>query len=154
MKWSLILLLMLTACSNQPQKPSVESHNSKPVPVREDRNTINQLAKSDIDRLADIESEENRHSLKLLMLKFYKRNPKEATKSGMGDAESIINTLFDPKATHQWQFSHIQNLKSTDAIQLAFKPEFEGDRVMALIVGMHTMLLIAHGDKNNFLRDG
>ncbi len=150
MKWLLALLLMLTACSSQPQKPSVESRNSKPVPVREDRNTISQLAKSDIDRLADIESEENKQSLKLLMLKLYKRNPKETTKSGMGDAESIINTLFDPKATHQWQFPHIQNLKSTDAIQLAFKPEFEGDRVMALIVGIHTMLLRAHGDKNNF----
>lgn len=150
MKWLLICLLLLSACSNQPQKPSVDSRNSKPVPVREDRNMISQLGKSDIDRLADIESEENRQSLKLLMLKLYKRNPKEANKSGMGDAERIINMLFDPKATHQWQFPHLQNLKSTDAIHLAFKPEFEGDRVLALIVGMQTMLLRAHGDKNNF----
>jgi hypothetical protein len=38
----------------------------------------------------------------------------------------------------------------TDAIFLTFNPEYKGDRVLAFIVGLHTMLLKAHNDKTDF----
>ena len=51
---------------------------------------------------------------------------------------------------HQFLFSEINNLQGTEAIFLAFKPEYSGDRILPFIVGLHTMLLRAHNDKTDF----
>jgi hypothetical protein len=44
----------------------------------------------------------------------------------------------------------MNNAQDTEAIFLAFNPEYTGDRVLALIVGLHTMLLKAHDGKTDF----
>jgi len=134
--------MLLAACASAPQG------KEKPVPEQRDRTTINQLGKSDFDRMADVEMRENTDSLKTLMLKLYKRNPKELKKSTTDPAEKMVEWVFE--GNHGWQFESIQNKQGTDAIFLAFKPEYQGDRVLPFIVGLQTMLTTAHGGKNDF----
>lgn len=142
-----LFALTLVGCSTAP-----ESGNTfkKPVPQQQDRSRINQLAKSDFDRMADVEIRENTESLRALMLKLYKRNPGELKKSTSDPAEKMAAWVFDGVVQHQYLFSEINNLQTTDAIFLTFKPEFNGDRVLSFIVGLQTMLLKAHNNKTDF----
>lgn len=141
------LLLSQASCSTIPESGS---STRKSVPQQQDRSTINQLGKGDFDRMADVELRENMDALRLLMLKLYKRNPQELKKSTSDSAEKMATWVFEGGAQHQYRFPEIQNLQSTDAIFLTFKPEFTGDRVLSFIVGLQTMLLKAHNDKTDF----
>lgn len=143
-------ICLLAACSTNPSGGYVDSPNGKPLPIRQDRNALHQLVKSDADRLADIEYAENEASLRLLMFKLYKRNPAEAQKSGLGTPDQIATQVFDQVATHQWKFEALGGAQDTAAIKLALNPQFSGDRVLALIVGIQSMLYRAHGNKSAF----
>ena len=144
---SLGLALGMTACATVPESGSKPK---KEIPQQQDRSAINQLGKSDFDRMADVEVRENTESMRSLMLKLYKRNPHELKKSTSDPAEKMVSWIFDGNAQHHFLFSEINNLQSTDAIFLAFKPEYSGDRVLPFIVGLYTMLLRAHNDKTDF----
>lgn len=146
---SLLLLAMLPACTTV-NSTRVGSVPIKSIPEQQDRTTINQLGKSDFDRMADVEMRENTDSLRLLMHKLYKRNPQELHKSTADPADKMVDWVFDGAAQHYFQFEAIQNLQGTDAIFLAFRSDYQGDRVLPFIVGLHTMLLKAHGNKSDF----
>lgn len=145
--FALLLAVTLAGCSTVPESGTKAK---KSVPQQQDRSTINQLGKSDFDRMADVEIRENTESLRTLMLKLYKRNPGELKKSTSDSADKMATWVFEGGAQHQYQFPEINNLQTTDAIFLAFKPEYHGDRVLSFIVGLHTMLLKAHNDKTDF----
>ncbi|MGH8120569.1 MAG: hypothetical protein ACRESK_08145 [Gammaproteobacteria bacterium] len=110
--------------------------------------TVKSLAKSDIDGVLDIHVQEIRSYLRELMVKLYKRNPRELEKSGYPDPEKNIARVFDEQ--HNWKFEELQNKKSTDAIQLAFDQSYEGDRVFAFSVGLTSMIMAAYGNKTEF----
>ena len=137
------LLFQLVACASDTQPV-----NGKQVPTPINDNKINQIAKGDIDRMADIEVRENTQSLRLLMLKLYKRNPHELKKSTSGSAEEMVDWVFE--GGQNWRYEGIENLQDIAAIQLAFKSDYEGDRVLPFIVGLQTMLLKAHENKSEF----
>ena len=139
-----ILALSLAACAT----PAPIEKQS--VPERGDRSTLNQFAKADFDRMADVELEENTQSLRALMLKLYKRNPNQLAKSTADNAEKMVDWIFDGDLQHHWQFKEIDNKQGTDAIFLAFDVNYQGDRVLAFIVGLQTMLAKAHGNKKEF----
>jgi hypothetical protein len=122
----------------------------KPIPERGDRSSANQLAKSDFDRMADVELAENTQSLRNLMLKLYKRNPHELAKSTADNADKMVEWVFEGELQHHWQFKEIGNKQGTEAIFLAFDADYQNDRVLPFIVGLHTMLLKAHGNKIDF----
>jgi hypothetical protein len=121
--------------------------NAKEI-VEPDRQSSNQLGKTDFDRMADHEIRENIQSLRTLMIKLYKRNPSELKKSTSDDAEKMVNWVFN--GNHNFNFEAINNLQGTDAIYLAFNQEYKGDRVLPFIVGIYTMLIKAHGGKKEF----
>lgn len=139
------LCLMLAACA-APSEPPL----TKNIPQQQDRGSFHQLAKNDFDRMADVEIRENSDSLRQLMLKLYKRNPHELQKSTSDHAEKMITWVFDSENQHHFTFEELQKKQGKEAIFLAFNPEFTGDRVLAYIVGMQTMLLKAHGGKTEF----
>lgn len=141
------LSLMLTACVTTGSMDTV-GKQSKPVPQLEGRNSPNQLAKADLDRMADVQMHENTQSLRLLMTKLYKRNPAELKKSTQGTLDEMTAWVFEGK--HGWKFEEINEVQGTEAIQLAFNPDYEGDRVLPFIVGLQTMLVKAHGGKTDF----
>ena len=139
----LLCAALLAACA---QTPPAGGKNR--MPQREDGNPLMQFGKSDFDRMADVEMRENGQSLRTLMVKLYKRNPRELRKSTSGSAEDMARWVFENR--QDWRFPAIDNAEGADAIQQAFRPEFRGDRVLSLIVGIQTMLIKAHGGKTEF----
>ncbi len=142
----LLFSLTISACATSDPIPG------KPVPLQDDRSSISQLAKNDMDRMADIEMRENTQSLRNLMIKLYKRNPHELQKSTSDNVDKMVDWVFE--GDRNWKFEAINNMQDTDAIFLAFNPNYEGDRVLPFIVGLQTMLIKVHGGKNEqFLTD-
>lgn len=136
------MIFFLVSCAASP------SSANKAIPEQQDRSAISQIAKSDFDRMADVEFRENVASLRLLMSKLYKRNPNELHKSTSGTVDEMVAWVFEGK--HQWQFDEIQKKQGTEAIYLSLDPQYTGDRVLPFIVGIYTMIHSAHGGKTEF----
>jgi hypothetical protein len=141
----LLCLALITACSSN---PTLYSNNEKPIPERAGKSSANQIIKTDFDRMANVELEENLLSLKTLMLKLYKRNPKQLIQSSTSSAQQWVNYVFDEEAQHHWKFKQIQDKQGLDALYLTFQEDYQGDRVLPFIVGLATMYLQVHGDKD------
>ena len=136
----LLLFIFLTGCANNTLKNKDATQY--------DRSSISQFGKTDFDRMADYEIRENIESLKILMVKFYKKNPNELRKTSSDNAEIVTNWVFN--AEHDWKFKSINFAQGTNALDQAFDDSFEGDRVLSLITGLYTMIKKAHGDKIEF----
>ena len=123
-------LVLLTGCLDK---------NAKPFEVKN-------LAKSDIDMVADVNITEWRQLTRELTIKLYKRNPKELKKvSGM-----TINTRLDqlfPAERLPNGFAELGYSDGVDAVPLAFSDEYQGDRVFALMAGITGMLNAAYDGK-------
>ena len=135
-----VLLLALAGCSTRPPpgKPAQRGQGMEP----------SQLMKSDLDRVAEAHQQDAMASLRLLAEKFYRRNPRELRKSGYARAEDAVERLFGQR--HNWHFPELEGRYGTDAIQLAFRPDYGGDRVFALVAGLGGMTLSAFGDRYEF----
>ncbi|GAB2181797.1 lipoprotein [Denitratisoma sp. agr-D3] len=107
-----------------------------------------QLIKSDLDRVSEAHLQDALASLRLLTEKLYKRNPRELKKSGFARAEDAVERLFGSQ--HNWRFPELGGKWGTDAMQLAFKADYGGDRVFALMAGLGGMTLAAFGDRYEF----
>lgn len=150
MRITILMPVCILACSLIGACSTNLPMEGKPIPERGDRSSAHQLVKNDFDRMADVELEENTQSLKNLMLKLYKRNPNQLAKSTTDNAEKMVDWVFEGELQHGFQFKEIDNKQGTEAIFLAFNPDYQGDRVLPYIVGLHTMLLKAHGNKKEF----
>ena len=122
--------------------------SGKALPEQRDGSSLSHLMKSDIDRLADLEMHENTQSFRLLMTKLYKRNPVELKKSTSGTVDEMVDWVFE--GGHDWRFDGLNGIQGVEAIYLSFKPEFKGDRVLAFVVGLQTMMIKARGGKTEF----
>ena len=78
------------------------------------------------------------------------RNPNQLAKSTSDNADKMVEWVFEGEQQHHWQFKEIDNKQGTDAIFLAFNPDYQNDRVLPFIVGLQTMLAKAHGNKKEF----
>lgn len=132
-----VLLLALAACAPAPPAGGPGSGFDP-----------GQLAKTDIDRVADAYRREIFASLRLLAEKLYRRNPREWRKGGAAGLDAALAGLFDPAAG--WRFAELEGRYGTDALQLAFRHDFRGDRVRALIGGLGGMIQSAFNDKSEF----
>ena len=131
-------LMLLAACANRGTLPEKSSRGLSP----------SQLAKSDIDRVAEAHQREVFANLKLLTEKLYRRNPRELKKSGQASVASGVARIFEQE--HNWKFAELQGRRGTPAIQLAFREDYSGDRVLAFIAGMGGMIQTAFQDKTEF----
>jgi hypothetical protein len=107
-----------------------------------------QLAKTDIDRVAEAHRQEAFASLRLLAEKLYRRNPREWRKGGQGSAEEAVARLFDPKLA--WRLPELGDRHGTDAVLVAFRDDYRGDRVAAFIGGLGGMMHVAFNEKSEF----
>lgn len=134
-----LFLLLLTACNTRVVREN--------TPVQE-TSGLAQLAKTDIDNVIDIHIKQSQELLRELMLKLYKRNPRELNKADSKLAEEVIVRLFDTR--HNWDFSEMQGKHDVEVIQLAFDDTYEGDRVFVFIAGLLSMIMKSYDYKSEF----
>lgn len=111
-----------------------------------------QIVKSDIDRVLEAHHREIFAGLERLADKLYKRNPREWRRAGLDSREAAMARLF--AAQHDWRLPEFDNRRGIDVMRLAFAPDFAGDRVAALIIGMGGMIQTAWADRSElFIMD-
>lgn len=132
--------LLLAACANQTGTTPRKNNGTGFDP--------SQLAKTDVDRVAEAHQRAIFADLRVLTEKLYRRNPREWRKSGYANAEAAVARIFE--GMHEWQFAELEGKRGTDAIHLAFRPEYQGDRVLAFVAGLGSMMQTAFHDKTEF----
>lgn len=106
---------------------------------------VKNLAKSDIDLVADEFIEESRRGVRELLFKLYKRNPDQLAKNPGMTVEGRLAQLKTRRG--ELKFVELNTHQGIDAMNLTFNPEFRGDRVFALVVGLGGMLRQAYSYK-------
>lgn len=86
--------------------------------------------------------------LRALMLQLYTEHPDELAKSTQVGPREMTEWVFDGKAN--WKFEAIRRMQGMAAIDLAFDEAFAGDRILALVVGVETLLFEGYGSQNEF----
>lgn len=109
---------------------------------------IKNIAKTDIDMIAEIHLNEINTQLKTLMVKLYKRNPRELKKQPGQTIKNRIKQLFAPSAS--MAFAELNNKQSIDAMLLCFDPDYKGDRVFALMTGLTGMIRSSYNNQDEF----
>jgi hypothetical protein len=138
---SLLTLALLTACSGQPIQRKDGSSSVRSF-------SVNDLAKSDIDDVVEIDQQEMLGLLKTLTLKLYRRNPNEWRKSGFASADAATTALFSPLP--HWYLSPQRNLDWQAALHDAWREDYAGDRVKALMTGLLVMQMAAFNNRTAF----
>lgn len=138
---ALAACILLSACAGQPIQRKDGSNSVRPFSVKD-------LAKGDIDSVAEIHQLETLASLKTLALKLYKRNPAEWRKSQASSAEAAVEALFKPLS--HWQLSAQSKLKWEASLLDAWREDFTGDRVRALMQGLLVMHMAAFNHQSEF----
>jgi hypothetical protein len=110
--------------------------------------TTRALVKTDIDRVAEAHQREVFSNLRVLAEKLYRRNPREVKKSGRSDVKAALARIFDQP--HRWHFAELGGKRGTAAIHLAFDEAYGGDRVLAFVAGVASMVQTAFQDKTEF----
>jgi hypothetical protein len=124
----LLGLLSLQACSSRPLH-------------------IKNIAKGDIDLVADAHLQKMNTLMKDLTVKLYKRNPRELHKQS-NTIDFRLAQLFSRYSGSQ--FAELDYQQNTEAILLCFDDSFKGDRVFALMVGLTTMVHKSYNNQNEF----
>lgn len=136
---TLLLVQLLAACTaSRPPGSKTASPGFSPA----------QLAKSDIDRIAETHQRELQASLRLLAEKLYRRNPQEWKRGGWTRLEDPVERLFGKQ--HNWHFAELNGKFGADAVQLSLRPDYRDDRVFAFIAGLGGMYLAAFNDRYEF----
>ena len=106
------------------------------------------LIKADLDHFVETSQRRIFVSLRSLAEKLYRRNPREWAKGGAASLDEARLRIFEQK--HGWRFATLGYRRSIEALQVAFHPEFRGDRVQAFIVGLASMVQTAFSDRVEF----
>ena len=131
--------MILSGCNNEIVR------ENKPI---KQETGVTQIAKTDIDNVLDIHILESRKLLRELMLKLYKRNPRELKKSKLKLPEEHIVRLFDLE--HTWDFPEFEGKHDVELIKLTFNEEYKGDRVFAFVAGLMSMIMKSYNYKSEF----
>lgn len=110
-----------------------------------------QIAKGDIDRVADMHRRAVFDGMRVLAEKLYRRNPREWKKGGHASHEAALARLLDPRTG--WRLPELAEFAQrpdTDKILLALREDYAGDRVAAFIAGLGGMLNAAFANKTEF----
>lgn len=113
---------------------------------------LKNLAKTDIDFVADAHLREMNRLMQVLLVKLYKRNPRELQKASGTSIEQRQRQIFSTPG--RLAFAELDNRQGTAALELAFDPNFAGDRVFAVMVGMVGMVRSSYNwQEEQFLFD-
>ena len=142
------LCAIVAGCTTTPDFPPAAPSTGKRQQPAEREFRPSDVAKADIDIVAEAHERECLASARLLMEKLYRRNPREWRKGNYASMEAGVARAFD--AQSRFRFPELGNVRGTDAIILALKREYAGDRVFAFGVGLASMVFISYNDKTEF----
>jgi hypothetical protein len=142
------LSALVVGCSSAPTFPPAAPATGKRTQPAERDFRASDLAKADIDVAAEAHVRECLASARLFMEKLYRRNPREWRKGGYASMDAAVARAFDARS--QFRFPGLDNRRGADAVLLALKPDYSGDRVFAFGVGLASMVFIAYGEKTEF----
>lgn len=110
---------------------------------------IKNLAKSDVDMVADSHIRAVNALVRDLTIKLYKRNPQELKKGppGITISRRLQLLLDSPRLINH---PELNGKYGIDAVPLAFDPAYNGDRVFALMVGISGMLHASYSYRDEF----
>lgn len=94
------------------------------------------IAKTEIDRVIDADRAEVLAGLRRIADKLYKRNPREWRKSGQLSRDAALERLFAGRL----DFPELDGKREGAAAMLAFRPDYRGDRVLAVVAGVLGMV--------------
>lgn len=92
--------------------------------------------------MADTCLRETNHLLEELLVKLYERNPEELSKVRGMSIGQRQNQIFDRPG--RLLFKELNYQQGADALNLAFNPNYQGDRVFALMAGLVGMVRSAY----------
>lgn len=101
------------------------------------------LAKTDMDVVGDAHLNQAVTLLKTLTEKLYHMNSRELLKAPQATIDSRIRQIFQCPPlpfSHPPAVSEPQVSEWTDMIGLGFDPDYDGDRVYAVMLGLYTMI--------------
>lgn len=106
-----------------------------------------ELAKGDIDRVVETHQQDILAGLQRLAEKLYRRNPREWRRHELPSLDAAVSRIFSAPA-EGWP--ELEGRSEGEAIQLAFREDYAGDRVAALMIGLRTMVDAAFENKREF----
>lgn len=113
------------------------------------KNGIERLAKSDIDEVIELHQQVVMRDLKKLMVKLYKRNPGLRYDRELRDIKASVELTFSRPFNYNYaEFSQIR--RPTDIVRLALDESYQGDRVLAFIIGLRRMLMASYDNNTEF----
>jgi hypothetical protein len=139
---------IVIGCTTEPLFPPSAPSTGKRQQPAEREFRASDVAKADIDIAAEAHAQECLASARLLMEKLYRRNPREWRKGNYSSMDAAVARAFDVRS--QFRFPELGNVRGTDAILLALKPEYSGDRVFAFGVGLASMVFLSYNGKTEF----
>src|SRR5215468_3155507 len=148
MRFAPLLCAVLVACTANPTFPPAAPSTGKRQPPADRDFRASDLAKSDVDLVTEVNARESLASARLLMEKLYRRNPRELRKGNSPTMDAALARAFDPRS--QFRFAELDNVRGSDAIVLALKPDYAGDRVFAFGVGLASMVFLSYNGKTEF----
>ena len=107
-----------------------------------DTSVLDSFAKTDVDMMADTSLNELNHLMEDLLVKLYKRNPHELDKVSSMSVGQRQNQVFDTPG--RLIFKELNSQQGTAALDLAFNPAYQGDRVFAMMTGLMGMVRSAY----------
>jgi len=131
--WMSLVVLSLTGCAQKLGRPF----------------DIKNLAKSDMDLITDIHIAEIRDLTEQLIVKLYKRNPRELRKVPGMTIEKRVAQLMAEKRPENG-FRELGGMDGIALLPLAFSSEFRGDRVFALMAGVTGMISASYNHQLEF----
>ena len=148
MRFAPLLCALVVACTANPTFPPAAPNTGKRQPPAERDFRLSDIAKSDIDVAAEVNARESLASARLLMEKLYRRNPRELRRGTSQTMDAALARAFDPRS--EFRFAELGNVRGSEAIVLALKPEYTGDRVFAFGVGLASMVFLSYNGKTEF----
>ncbi|WP_370279098.1 hypothetical protein [Pontibacterium sp.] len=109
---------------------------------------IRNLAKSDIDMVADTHRKELEKQIRKLTIKLYKRNPRELAKTPRMTIDLRVQQILAPPPAEG--YPELEGRSGAKAMSLALTESYQGDRVFALMAGVHSMIDASFNHKREF----
>lgn len=106
------------------------------------------LAKTDVSFVADAHRSAMHAHLRAMTVKLYKRNPNQLARGPALSIQQRLSEIFDHPG--ELVFRELYERQGIEAMDLAFNPDFDGDRVFALMAGLTDMIRRSYNYKNEF----